>query len=1132
MMAPGRTLVVVLACVATLADPRHPRHPRLEEAYRANNVGVAHLEQFDYNAAVASFRRALAADPDLAIARVNLAIALYYAGDHEAARREAEPARRLQPPLPQVTYLVGLIARAANRTDEALAAFAEVRRADPEDIGVAINLGQLYLQERTYSEAIEAFRVAARAEPYNATAAYGLATALIRSGARDEGSAEMARFQRLKDTGYATTYSQNYLEQGRYAEAIASTGAEPELVDESVPDVTFADGTALLPPNARAAPAAQADPSGVALFDADDDGDLDLAAAGAAGIRLYRNEGGRFVDTTRRAGLEPRRGAEAPTGVVAGDYDNDGRADLVVLRAGGVTLYRQEGGRRFADVTERAGILPYPYPARAAAWLDADHDGDLDLFVAGASAPARLLRNNGNGFFTDITAGAALALTASVVAVVPTDFDNRRDLDLLVVASGRAPLLFRNLRDGTFRDVAAEIGLRTTAAAAVTAGDVNKDGFTDFFFGRAEGPGVLALSDGRGRFTTEAAPEAATGALAAQFVDYDNDGLLDLLTLASGGAHLLRNLGRRWMDVTARALPRDDGRERSAAQNEGAAASLAAGDLDGDGDTDLVIRRPLSGLTIWRNDGGSRNRSLRVRLKARVSNRSALGAKIEMRAGSLRQKLETIAATPPPAPADAIFGLGDRAGADVVRILWPAGILQAETPKPSDRALTVQELDRKPSSCPYLFTWNGERFEFITDFLGGGETGYWLAPGVRSVPDPDEYVRIDGAQLAARNGGFELRVTNELEEALFLDRVELVTIAHPAGVDVYPNEGLVPDPKPFTVYTTERARPPLAASDEHGHDVLDQVSRLDRRYMDDFRLERIRGYAAEHSLTITLPDSPSGRTLLLLTGWTDYAFSGDNVAAHQAGLRLAPPSLEVKDADGRWRTAIEDIGIPVGRPQTVAVDLTGRIPRGTRDIRITTTMRVYWDRVLIDTSGGRAPVALTRLEPIDASLTWRGFSRETTPDGREPFGYDYEIVSAVSPWKLMPGSYTREGDVRALLARTDDMFVVSRPGDAIALSFDAGALPALPAGWTRTFLLYANGYSKEMNLHSSSPDALAPLPFHGMTRYPYAPPEAYPSGEAHRAYVERYNTRIVKRAVPPIELSIGDSHLFLKSEKR
>jgi hypothetical protein len=147
-------------------------------------------------------------------------------------------------------------------------------------------------------------------------------------------------------------------------------------------------------------------------------------------------------------------------------------------------------------------------------------------------------------------------------------------------------------------------------------------------------------------------------------------------------------------------------------------------------------------------------------------------------------------------------------------------------------------------------------------------------------------------------------------------------------------------------------------------------------------------------------------------------------------------------------------------------------------------------------------------------LRWRGFSAESTPD--EPYRYDYTRVSPVSPWKLMPGRYTREGDVRPLLTAVDDMFVVARPGDEIALSFDARALRPTPPGSTRTFLLHADGFSKEMNLHSSSPDVVEPLPFHGMPDYPYAPPHAYPRDAAHREYLARYNTRIVGRMLPPL----------------
>ena len=550
--------------------------------------------------------------------------------------------------------------------------------------------------------------------------------------------------------------------------------------------------------------------------------------------------------------------------------------------------------------------------------------------------------------------------------------------------------------------------------------------------------------------------------------------------------------------------------------------SLASGDVDGDGDTDLIARSAAGDLKIARNEGGSRNSSLRVQLTGRVSNRNGVGTKLEVRAGSLKQKLETYAASPAPAPADVLFGLGKRASADAVRLLWPSGNVQSEIefPKPTSQAtaLTINEVDRKPSSCPYLYTWNGARFEFITDFLGGGEMGYWVAPGARNHPDPDEYVRIREDQLRERNGRFEIRVTNELEEALYVDRLQLIEVAHPAGWEVFPDEGLVGPPfKPFKLYATANARPPVAAIDDKGRDVLSRITELDRQYVEGFALHRIRGYGAEHALTLDLGSSPAERTLLLLTGWTDYAFSSDNVAAHQAGLTMTAPALQVKDAGGRWQTVISDVGIPVGRPQTLAIDLTGKFLSASRQVRIVTNMRIYWDQILVDTSNGKAETRLIRLDPLVASLGWRGFSAEVTPDGREPYGYDYERVSFISPWKVMPGRYTREGDVTELLARTDDMFVVSLPGDEIAVSFDASRLKPLPAGWKRTFLLYADGFSKEMDINSATPHHVEPLPFHAMSGYPYVKKgESYPTTRAHRKYLDLYNTRVVTAPLPQL----------------
>ncbi len=1154
----GFVLVLTTALVNPLAlrsshaddSSEQTTFEKREAAYRANNIGVALLEQYKAKEAVDSFSQALKIKSDLLIARINLAIALYYLPDADAAKREAEKALTQNANTPQAHYILGMIARAQNRFDDALAEFQKLLRIDADDVGTNINVGQILVQQKKYSEAIAAFRKAIAAEPYNETALYNLGLLLTRTGKKQEGQQLIQKFRRYQSTGAGTTIGTNYLESGHYAEAVVSTGAEAELIDRSTPDIRFVDESNI-PPSERQQPTRQpsadfyagilegnARKEAIVLFDFDGDGDLDIFDA-AGSQRLLRNDDGKFSDVTSGSGLS-LSASRYCFAAIAGDYDNDGRPDLFVARFSPkrFSLYHNDGGGHFSDRTNQSGIevpMKEGSPYLSAAFADVDHDGDLDLFIVGPTNA--LFRNNGNGTFTDITAAAGVAAPnsfSSSSAIIPTDFDNRRDVDLFLLPSSGPPKLFRNLRDGTFRDVAQDAGLdRQGAFWTAAAGDVNKDGFTDFFMTSVT-RAVFAMSDGHGRFNLKPAPSASKRAMAAQFLDFDNDGLLDFLAVTDRGLRLWRNVGNDFLEVSNRTLPQAfstlDATFGFPGMFSGQTA-LASGDLDGDGDVDLILRGPGGNLHILRNDGGNRNHSIKVDLHGRVSNKSAVEAKVEMRAGSLYQKLETYSACPAPAPADLIFGLGKRERPDAVRVLWPAGIVQAETEFPASNrsgliSLNITELDRKPSSCPYLYTWNGERFEFITDFMGGGEMGYLESPSHYNKPDPDEYVRIRSDQLKEKDGRYELRVTNELEEALFVDRLQLLAVAHPIGTEVYPNEGMSDPPKAFKLFVTHNARPPLAAVDDQGNDVLDLISRLDRRWPDDFKLDRIRGYASEHTLTLKLAEHSNdqkqeSRVVLFLTGWTDYAWSSDNVAGSQAGKEMRPPALQVKDKAGNWQTVIDDIGIPVGRPQTVTVDLTGKFLSSNREVRIVTNMRVYWDQILVDTSNDSPSPQIVRLDPISADLHWRGFSEEVSPDRREPFLYNYQNVLFTSPWKVMAGHYTREGDVRELLMNSDDMFVVSRPGDELGLSFDAALLPPLQKGWTRTFLLYADGFSKEMDINSASPDQIAPLPFHGMSRYPYAWPEHYPTDAKHVEYLERYNTRVVASPVPSLMMSVA-----------
>ncbi|MFN0085637.1 MAG: FG-GAP-like repeat-containing protein [Blastocatellia bacterium] len=1144
LVVAGLTAVALRAGGAQSDSPAARRQKR-EALYRLNNLGVAFMEQYKHEDAVKQFKQALAADPDFAVARINLALAQFFLNDSRAAVDEARVAVRLAPESLPAHYVLASALRNEKLYDEALAEFNKVLAVDARDPATNVQIGQLHSQKQQYEPAITAFRRALDAEPYNATAAYSLAQALIRSGQTAEGQKMLGRFQQLRASGYATTLGNVYGEKGRYAEAVVSTGAEPDLVSKDAPGIKFSDATngaglgisTTTPAMAgvlgrklaksefnEAMKRELAAPFGSSVSLGDFDGDHlpDLLASGAdAGgrpfIRLLRNEGGKFADVTAKSKITS---SQPISGAVFGDFDNDGKADIALFGFQTLALWRNAGDGTFTDATSQLGLTgSYPSWAAAAAWLDVDHDGDLDLYVGnfadltrwpatGDSAvfpddfpgeENRLYRNNGNGSFTETTAQAGLGGgKLKTTAIVPTDYNNQRDIDLLVVNYGGPAQLFSNQRDGTFREVAAAAGIRFAGRSlGAGAGDLNKDNFIDFYLPSIDGRETLFLSDGRTGFTAVEMREG--GSWAAQMVDYDNDGLLDVVTRTPGGARLRRGLGDRLADPVA------------ALAKSNAPRALAIGDIDDDGGSDLISINDTGAVSFHRAEGFGKSFT-RLSLAGKTSNRSAIGAKVEMRSGSLRQKLEIYSTSPAAAGAGVRFGLGDRTQVDALQLLWPAGILQSEAAIKAGENNSIEELDRKGTSCPILYAWDGGRFSFVTDFLGGSAIGARI-PGDRwNYPDTDEYVRVTGDQLKERDGRYSILMNNQLEEVIYFDAVKLLAVDHPAGTEIYPNERLMPAPPfpDFRLYSTRNARPPVRAVDEKGNDLLPLIEKIDRRYPEDFEKLGFKGHAREHAITLDLGDvSRARQVVLLLTAWIDYADSTSNMAATQAGVALIPPYVQVRNDRGQWRTVIPQMGFPAGLPKTMTVDMTGKFLCRDSEVRIVTSMRIYWDQILVDASDGAAPARVTTLSPMRAELGWRGFPREYSPDGRKPLIYDYSVIEPAAPWKAHLGNYTRFGDVRDLLLAPDDMYVITRSGDEMRIDFDARRLPALPNGWKRTFLVYADGFGKDMDLNSARPETIGELPFHGMKSYPHAPSDRYPLTRRRRQYLERYNTRTV-----------------------
>ena len=228
-------------------------------------------------------------------------------------------------------------------------------------------------------------------------------------------------------------------------------------------------------------------------------------------------------------------------------------------------------------------------------------------------------------------------------------------------------------------------------------------------------------------------------------------------------------------------------------------------------------------------------------------------------------------------------------------MLWPTGVPQDEIEPQSAKLMSFKELDRRGSSCPVLFAWNGSKYEFISDVIGAAVVGHWISPTARNTPDPDEWIKVDGAQLKQRNGTFSLRFGEPMEEVNYIDQVRLVAVDHPESTEVYPNERFLSE-RPFAAEKTvvsSAARPPAGAWDDTATDVLELLRARDHRYVRDFTNYRFTGFANRHTLTLDLGDwTPKNPLRLLMHGFIEYFSASSMYAAWQAGSHRSLPMLK------------------------------------------------------------------------------------------------------------------------------------------------------------------------------------------------------------------------------------------------
>jgi hypothetical protein len=501
--------------------------------------------------------------------------------------------------------------------------------------------------------------------------------------------------------------------------------------------------------------------AGGALFDYDNDGDLDLLAVqGAAlrpgrdallppgrGARLYRNDldtagnRPRFVDVTRRSGIAI---VGYGMGAATGDVDNDGWIDVLMTALGHTWMLRNNGNGTFTDVTTKAGLADRRW-STSATFFDYDRDGWLDLFVANyvdfridaarecfsaasardycnpaaySPAPDRLLHNNGDGTFADVSVGSGIGRApARGLGVLAADLDDDGWTDLYVANDGDPNHLWLNERgSGAFRDAALLGGValsrfgQAQGSMGVDLGDVDNDGDEDLFVTNLDNEGnVLYVNHGKGLFE-ERTVEAGLFALGstgfgARFVDYDGDGALDLVVAngavrhlsaqaRQGDAYPLRQRnqlfrnggGGRFTDVTGRSgrafAPLHVGR------------GTAAGDIDNDGDTDLVFFNNSGPARLLLNEVGNRQHWLGVRIVDARHRRDAYGAQVELvRRGNRAavRRVHTDGSYLTAGDPRVLFGLGSDAAPQTIRVRWDGGQVEEFRGLAADRYWIIEQ---------------------------------------------------------------------------------------------------------------------------------------------------------------------------------------------------------------------------------------------------------------------------------------------------------------------------------------------------------------------------------------------------------------------------------------------------------